>query len=496
MADPRELPRRGDLIAGKYRVEHMLGKGGMGVVFRVTHHVTGKNFALKWLLPELAQEPDIASRVLREAQVAGRLQHPNLVEVYDVGSDVNSYYMVMELLEGETLAERVERTGPISPEQAYRYLIPCMRAVAQAHAAEIVHRDLKPANLFVCKPTDSRDEWPKVLDFGISKMSEMSGALDKMTKTGVLMGPPHYMPLEQMRGQPVDRRVDVYAFGVVLYQVLSGHLPYAANSFSDLVLQLASETPKPLDQRVRGLPPLLSRVVARAMARNPEQRYQSLEELIDALLDCGERELGIRNSFRVPTVPNQALSLPTPLATESRVSRSTAGGARRSSAGFWVSGVVLAALAGAGTWWTLTHGLGTVVAPPPTAAAQAEDVPVQPKPSAATPTEPVLTAQPAAPVEPPVAMQQDEAPRPIAQQSPEDALPVPTTRPLDPPVAAPAKTTPPVPPAPPVVKIERVPVVPKLELPKAPIPSDPEPGQNNAKVLPGRRVPTIDPNEF
>src|ERR1700750_36305 len=104
----------------------MPGKGGTVVVFRVPHHVTGKNFALKWLLPELAQEPDTASRFLREAQVAGRIQHPNLVEIYDVGSDANSYYMVMELLEGETLAERVDRTGPLSAQDAYRLLIPCM----------------------------------------------------------------------------------------------------------------------------------------------------------------------------------------------------------------------------------------------------------------------------------------------------------------------------------------------------------------------------------
>jgi eukaryotic-like serine/threonine-protein kinase len=278
------LPQPGDLIAGKYRVEREIGRGGMSVVFGAKHVVTGRRFALKWLLPEISVHPESAERFIRESQVSGRLQHPNVVEVFDIGQDAGTHYMVMEWLAGESLADRLERVGALSVRDACRYLIPCMRGVAAAHAAGIVHRDLKPANIFLCEAANSGSEVAKVLDFGISKLSIASGDVNSpVTSTGILLGTPHYMAPEQMQAQPVDARTDVYAFGVILYQVLSGSLPFAATNYGALVVQVATETPRPLQELVPDLPPGVADCVARAMARPVADRFQNLHALITAL---------------------------------------------------------------------------------------------------------------------------------------------------------------------------------------------------------------------
>lgn len=357
LADRLKLPEPEDVIAGKYRVDCALGSGGMGAVYQVTHRVTGKRFAMKWLLPQASAHGDAAQRFIREAQVAGRFEHPHVVEVYDVGSESDSFYMVMELLEGESLAERVDRTGPLSIPEACTLLIPCMRGVAEAHNAGIVHRDLKPANIFVCNAAKHEPERAKVLDFGISKMSAGPGEInDSMTKSGTLIGTPHYMPLEQIRGKSVDHRADVYAFGVVLYQVLSGKLPYPADSFSDLVLMVAHETPPPLDEVVARMPRGLSQVIAKAMARDAADRYQSMEELIDALEPYATGG-HVAETLRTPSgwSLDSSLSLPTPLSTESRVSQRPSEYSKRAPArGAWLAGaaavLVLVSLVAAAVW--------------------------------------------------------------------------------------------------------------------------------------------------
>jgi serine/threonine-protein kinase len=395
LADRLTLPEPGDVIAGKYRIDCALGSGGMGAVFQVTHRVTGKRFALKWLLPQVSAHGDAAQRFIREAQVAGRFEHPNVVEVYDVGSEGDSFYMVMELLEGESLAERVERAGPLAVTEACELLIPCLRGVAEAHAAGIVHRDLKPANLFICQPTRQFPAFAKVLDFGISKMSgapggELGGG---MTKSGTLIGTPHYMPLEQMRGKAVDHRADIYAFGVVMYQVLSGKLPYPADSFSDLVLMLAHETPQPLDQIVRRLPRGISQVIAKAMSRDAADRYQSVEELIAVLEPYARGD--------IPSVPpprnsrrslDASLSLPTPLSTESRKSARVPRQKPVASPGVWIAGVsaVVIVLA-AGTLW-LRSDRGHIET-----AGTSPDVPGVVRPAVAAPSEAATTDQTAKP---------------------------------------------------------------------------------------------------
>ncbi|HKU40478.1 MAG TPA: protein kinase [Polyangiales bacterium] len=296
-----QLPKAGDVVAGKYQVERKLGEGGMSVVFEVMHRVTQRRFALKWLLPHIAARPELAQRFLREAQVAGRVQHPNLIEVYDVGGGAGGYYMVLELLQGESLQERLQRVGRMSLADSLRILLPCMRGVAAAHAAGIVHRDLKPANLFVCRPGA-----PKVLDFGISKLPRGPGEL-ALTRTGSVMGTAHYMPLEQMRGKQTDARADVYAFGVVLYQMLAGRLPYGPTNFGDLLLAMASEAPHPIDRAVPGVPEVVRTAIEKALARGPEDRFQDLQQLMTALEPYAPSDSRARTSLQLKAAAPPAL---------------------------------------------------------------------------------------------------------------------------------------------------------------------------------------------
>ncbi len=284
LATEPALPKPGDIVGGKYRVERQLGSGGMGVVYQATHRVTNKRFAIKWLLPDVAASQGALKRFIREAQVAGRFEHPNVVEVYDIGQDGTSYFMVMELLEGEALADRMERLRKLSPQQICEILVPCMEGVAAAHEVGIIHRDLKPANIFVCAARGRHPEHPKVLDFGISKLAPMQGVMDAtLTHAGAVMGTPHYMAPEQMRAQPVDRRADIYAFGVILYQALSGQRPFNGENYVDLVLQVMHEQPKPLRELRPDIPLALANVVERAMAREPAARFTDLQELVSAL---------------------------------------------------------------------------------------------------------------------------------------------------------------------------------------------------------------------
>jgi len=278
------LPRPGDSIGGKYRVERLLGAGGMGAVFEATHRVTGRHFAIKRLLPDLASSADVVARFFREAQVAGRFQHANVVEVYDIGQDGGSFFIVMELLVGESLADRLTRAQRLTVPQACEVLLPCMGGVSVAHAAGVIHRDLKPANIFLCRSRPGAPEHPKVLDFGISKLSSLDGVpMVTLTMPGAVMGTPLYMAPEQVRGARVDHRTDVYAFGVMLYECLSGRRPFAGAGFADLVLALLHEVPTPLAALVPGLPDGLAQVVARAMARDPDARFDSVDQLQAAL---------------------------------------------------------------------------------------------------------------------------------------------------------------------------------------------------------------------
>ena len=284
--DHARLPKPGDTFGEKYRLECILGSGGMGVVFGATHLITHKRVAIKWLAGEVAggSLSDTTQRFVREARLAGEFHHPNIVQVYDLGESDGSFYMVMEWLEGESLAARLERVGRLSFAETTTWLVPCMHAMQRAHDAGIIHRDIKPANIFLCDATADRPALSKVLDFGISKRVTASTDMSTfVTKTGMLVGTPHYLAPEQLRARPVDRRTDIYGFGVLLYQTLAGELPFAADNFGDLVVEISVGTLRSLRELVPDLPVGVEHVVARAMAREPEQRYQSLHELIASL---------------------------------------------------------------------------------------------------------------------------------------------------------------------------------------------------------------------
>lgn len=275
------LPKPGDLLDGRYRIASELGRGGMGVVFAARNERTGGDVALKWMLPRnvmrsASQRAEGIARFVREARAISRIQHPNVVRIFDVGGETSAPYLVMEKLEGETLRQRLER-GPLTWDEACRHLVPAMEAVAAAHRAGVIHRDLKPDNLFLSR------EGTKVLDFGVSQMrvEEDEGSL---TRTGTLLGTPAFMPLEQLRGSSkVDARCDVYALGVIWYQALSGRLPFSSLTAADLAVLLATETPKSLHQRRPELRGMRSDVVMRALAREAGDRFADIDDFIAAV---------------------------------------------------------------------------------------------------------------------------------------------------------------------------------------------------------------------
>lgn len=282
------LPAKGDIIDGKFEIAERLGTGGMGAVFSATHVVTKKPVALKWMLPTQAMKKEAELRFIREAQAAGRIDHPNVVDVYDIGRHENAYYLVMERLHGEPLSAR-QGKGACSPAEAVALLMPVMRGVAAAHAQGVIHRDLKPGNVFLCRGPDGSPREPKVLDFGISKLAAGQTQADVYaTADGTRLGTPSYMAPEQLReGTSADHRVDVYALGVMLYELLTGRLPFKAQGTNEMIIEIAAGTPEPLKKQRPELPNALVSVVMKAMARDAEDRYPDVRSLALALEPFG-----------------------------------------------------------------------------------------------------------------------------------------------------------------------------------------------------------------
>ena len=277
------LPRPGDLVGGKYRIEDLIGRGGMGVVFRARHVVSERQVALKWMLRPASDE-QARRRFEREARAAGRIDHPNVVSLFDIGEDGECSYLVMEFLSGESLRVRLGY-GPLQPPHAVDLLLPAMRGVAAAHRAGVIHRDLKPDNIFLCRGHEGASGAVKVLDFGVSSITSLEAADSTLTQEGTLLGSLPYMSTEQFNSpHEVDVRADVYSFGVILYELLSGELPFRAPSHSALIVAIATTSPKPLAQAAPNVPPELEHVILRAMARERDRRYADMPSLIEALL--------------------------------------------------------------------------------------------------------------------------------------------------------------------------------------------------------------------
>lgn len=281
MGSPVEV---GNILAGKYRVERTIGAGGMGVVVEATDTRLERRVAIKFLLPDYAEHGEAASRFMREARAAVKIKSDHTARVIDVGTMENgSPYMVMEFLEGADVSQILERDGVLSVEDAALYIIQACEAVAEAHSHGIVHRDLKPANLFLAQQPDGSLRI-KVLDFGISKVADTQ--LDhSLTRTSSMMGSPLYMSPEQMRStRSVDLRTDIWALGVIFYEMVTGSLPFIANSVPELSAKVLLEAHEPLSSRRPDLPLALERVVTRALCKNASERYPSIAEFALELL--------------------------------------------------------------------------------------------------------------------------------------------------------------------------------------------------------------------
>ena len=278
----QHLPPPGTLFAGRYRIERLLGVGGMGSVLLARHEVIGQHVALKLLHPEAAHSPAAVERFVKEAKAASKIDGQHVVKIYDVGTEDGRPYLCMEYLRGQDLGQLFDSRGPMPTYEVCTALLDAIVALAQAHSAGIVHRDLKPSNLFFAEQPAGKPVL-KVLDFGIAKMDDGPSNMHA-TSTGMIMGTPSYMAPEQMRSSKmVDARADIWALGVIAYELLTGRLPYQGDSLGDILFAVV-EKPPPLPHELRPeIDPELSAVIMKCMQRDPARRFATVTELSDAL---------------------------------------------------------------------------------------------------------------------------------------------------------------------------------------------------------------------
>jgi len=281
-----ELFQVGDTIGERYRVIRLLGKGGMGAVYESENTWTKRRVAIKVLLPALSGDNKAVARFLGEAQAATRLQHPNIVDVLDMGKDAptGAVFIVQEFLRGEDLFHYLSKKERLSCFEAAEILVPVMSALAIAHARGIIHRDIKPENIFLLG--SAPDLTPKLIDFGLAKVLG-EDATARKTTTGTVMGTPYYMSPEQARGdRVVDARTDIWAVGAVLYELLTGSVPYDATSANLIIVKLLTERPPQLLDALPDAPPEVAAIVARAMEPDLDRRYPTMRAMLDDVLAC------------------------------------------------------------------------------------------------------------------------------------------------------------------------------------------------------------------
>ncbi|HEX4513159.1 MAG TPA: serine/threonine-protein kinase [Polyangiaceae bacterium] len=282
----KKLPfpiEQGTILLGKYRVERLIGQGGMAAVYLAHHELLQQDVAIKVLLPEVAIRPDMAARFVNEARAAVRLRDEHIAMVMDVGRlEDESAYIVLEYLEGHDLEETLESDGPLPWQHVVDYVLQALEAVAQAHSLGIVHRDLKPANLFLAKRHNG-GTIVKVLDFGISKISNASNDMS-VTSTKTMLGSPAFMSPEQLRSaKKVDLRTDIWAVGVIIYHLLTGAFPYEAESVGELFAAVLEQEPRAIRATRADVPVELEAAYRRCLSRNVDERFQSVADLAAAL---------------------------------------------------------------------------------------------------------------------------------------------------------------------------------------------------------------------
>lgn len=418
----------GDVIAGKFVVERVIGEGGMGVVVSAHHRELEQRVAIKFLLTEFAEQGMAAERFRREARAAAKMRGEHVCRVLDVGTlETGVPYMVMEYLDGRDLSNELLRRGRLPPEEAVGYVLEACEALAEAHVAGIIHRDLKPANLFLETRADGSRRI-KVLDFGVSKsLLGLSSGQGALTKTSSLVGSPLYMSPEQLdSAKDVDGRTDVWSLGVVLYELLTGLTPFAGDSIPQLVAAVLQETPVKLSAHSLGVPQGLADAVEHALAKARDKRFASMVEFAQALAPyaspaqrmSAQRMTRWREPIAAMTKvagsdsqrardaapsPSQGTRPSTPFAWDGKRSRPT-------QRAVWTVALVLLLALGAVGFWAL-RGRAPVasnepepsVAPAPSAPANTAPAPSAPQAPSGDTTAVVKSAAAAAPVEAPSA---------------------------------------------------------------------------------------------
>lgn len=306
----------GTLILNRYRLESLLGRGGMGSVWRAEHVQLKSPVAVKLLDPSIATNEQVLARFLREAQAAASLRSPHVVQIFDYGVEDGTAFIAMEMLHGQSLADRITAQGKLNPEEAFRYLQQVLRAMGKAHEAGIVHRDLKPDNIFICQ---DEPEFAKVLDFGVAKVKsgDLAGSAGSRTQTGMMIGTPYYMSPEQTQAKDIDQRADLWSIAVIAFECLTGVRPFTGDSFGELVIAINTK-PTPLPSKHGLVPAGFDEWFVKATQRDRERRFQSAREMADELGKvggaAGAAARGAVRTQQTPAVLGTAPGMGTPAA--------------------------------------------------------------------------------------------------------------------------------------------------------------------------------------